>query len=487
MRNFGKWMIAVTLVAAIGLAVQPAAEAQSYDQDRDRDQDQRWQSQRTRDQDRPMDRRSEWDRPDRQGDRISTKLVKADELMGESIRGRQEEDIASVEDIVLMPGRGEIQHVIVSQGGFLGIGTNQYAIPWDRFNARQTQQYGDEEGEIVLSLNMSEDDFDRMTPIDEKRDRQEKTYRDRTDRTERRDTQRRDSGIERAGESVERGVRKTGDAFEDAFDYDDDSRSSHYSTKVSELNGKSVLGSNRQELGEIEDVVLDLQNGQAVFAIISVETDELDLEEDMVALPWHELDIMGEQVRVTTATNQLQQYAFSGDTNELKSRMRMEGSRPWMTQREDQESTRYGRRTGDQRNQPFEQRSQRSEQRSRQPMYGSMGEEGPSVTVTGEITRVHSSRGELEFEIRTDRGHTVTVFAGDAREATRSGAEFNRGDKVTVRGHAVREAANPTVIANTIRTGGQEIRLNTDRQDWQDQRDDWQDQRRNRQNQRQDW
>lgn len=48
------------------------------------------------------------------------------------------EDIASVED-VLMDRDGKLSHVVVSYGGFLGIGAKEVLIPWEQvsFNAAQ--------------------------------------------------------------------------------------------------------------------------------------------------------------------------------------------------------------------------------------------------------------------------------------------------------------------------------------------------------------
>jgi sporulation protein YlmC with PRC-barrel domain len=56
---------------------------------------------------------------------------RVDDLIGADVRNAQDEDLGDVEDVVIDPQGGGVQYVIVSTGGFLGIGSEEVAVPWE--------------------------------------------------------------------------------------------------------------------------------------------------------------------------------------------------------------------------------------------------------------------------------------------------------------------------------------------------------------------
>lgn len=54
-------------------------------------------------------------------------------LIGCGVRNRAGEDIGKVEDIMLDLNSGRVAYVVLSFGGFLGIGDKLFAAPWDAF------------------------------------------------------------------------------------------------------------------------------------------------------------------------------------------------------------------------------------------------------------------------------------------------------------------------------------------------------------------
>ncbi|PWC28655.1 PRC-barrel domain-containing protein [Teichococcus aestuarii] len=60
---------------------------------------------------------------------------RADTITGTDVRNPQDESLGSVEDVVLNPGTGGIGYVILSRGGFLGLGEDYIAVPWARLRA----------------------------------------------------------------------------------------------------------------------------------------------------------------------------------------------------------------------------------------------------------------------------------------------------------------------------------------------------------------
>ncbi len=59
----------------------------------------------------------------------------ADRLIGTDVRTRTDQNLGSVNDVVVDPESGEISYLIIARGGFLGIGEELVAVPWDAFAA----------------------------------------------------------------------------------------------------------------------------------------------------------------------------------------------------------------------------------------------------------------------------------------------------------------------------------------------------------------
>lgn len=54
----------------------------------------------------------------------------ANDLIGFTVRGTGDEDIGTVDDL-LLGTNGEVVGVVIASGGFLGLGEKQVAVPWD--------------------------------------------------------------------------------------------------------------------------------------------------------------------------------------------------------------------------------------------------------------------------------------------------------------------------------------------------------------------
>lgn len=58
--------------------------------------------------------------------------VRADTITGTDVRNPQDEYLGSIEDVVFDQRSGEIAYVVISRGGFLGIGEDYVAVPWQQ-------------------------------------------------------------------------------------------------------------------------------------------------------------------------------------------------------------------------------------------------------------------------------------------------------------------------------------------------------------------
>ena len=71
---------------------------------------------------------------------LGGQLASADELIGKNVYGRDNNKIGEVEDVIL-DANGKAKQLVISSGGFLGIGEKQVAVDysaanWDSQNNR---------------------------------------------------------------------------------------------------------------------------------------------------------------------------------------------------------------------------------------------------------------------------------------------------------------------------------------------------------------
>jgi sporulation protein YlmC with PRC-barrel domain len=70
-------------------------------------------------------------------------LLSATSIVGDDVCNLKEENLGSIQDIMLDTHNGEIKYAVLSSGGFLGMGDRLFAIPWkalrlDKENKRFT-------------------------------------------------------------------------------------------------------------------------------------------------------------------------------------------------------------------------------------------------------------------------------------------------------------------------------------------------------------
>ena len=58
-------------------------------------------------------------------------ISRASRIVGQDIYNQNGEDIGEISELILDPKTGQVQQVIVSVGGFLGIGERNVALPWN--------------------------------------------------------------------------------------------------------------------------------------------------------------------------------------------------------------------------------------------------------------------------------------------------------------------------------------------------------------------
>ncbi|MEQ8849662.1 PRC-barrel domain-containing protein [Botrimarina sp.] len=81
-------------------------------------------------------------------------LVRASQMMDKAVYNGQDEQIGSIDDVVLDAQSGEIKYVALSTGGFLGLGDALHAVPFSAFKHQQ------KDGEQRCILNVSKEQLE---------------------------------------------------------------------------------------------------------------------------------------------------------------------------------------------------------------------------------------------------------------------------------------------------------------------------------------
>jgi len=66
-------------------------------------------------------------------------LISADDVRGKSVHGRDGDKLGTVDKLILDERTGQIAYVILSTGGFLGLGQSYHPIPWSAFRYDEAQ------------------------------------------------------------------------------------------------------------------------------------------------------------------------------------------------------------------------------------------------------------------------------------------------------------------------------------------------------------
>ena len=74
-------------------------------------------------------------------------IVNAEDVIGVDVENPQGEDLGTVEALVLDKLKGNVVYVVLSFGGFLGMGDKLFAMPWHIFS------YSPEREKFVISID----------------------------------------------------------------------------------------------------------------------------------------------------------------------------------------------------------------------------------------------------------------------------------------------------------------------------------------------
>lgn len=288
------------------------------------------------------------------------KLEKAKDLIGARVVNAQNERLGTVEDIVLTPSRDAISYVVLSHGGVLGVGDKFFAVPWSKFSfqAPETEDMEAEEDEKALVLSgVSVADLQKATGFDKNNwpataganwlalgtgrgddvVRTPDMHRDAdkgrlADETPSGDAVSRAPAAEgtypapgtpgyRAPVATEprgeRGEPAPGMApgRTTAADADRMRAVTIEQRRLSKLFGLTIRNPQDEDLGKLDNAMIDLHHGKLAYGILSMRSGFLGLDKNFVAVPWSALDLRSQPgiARLNIDRQTLTTLAFGED------------------------------------------------------------------------------------------------------------------------------------------------------------------------------
>jgi hypothetical protein len=200
-----------------------------------------------------------------------TFLVRASTLLSMELSDEVDETAGLLRDILISED-GTLHYAILDLDGEAG--TETVALPWDQLNLQTVS--GVETDNPEYGLTWADDATAAMTTTLEAGVLDD------------------DSGVVDAtalgleGETATL-LRLSASVDEDLLD-----------DELADDNLDDILGANGEEIGDIEDLLVDADAGRVIYALVEVEDDILQVDDRLVAIPWERLALDAEEDGFTT-------------------------------------------------------------------------------------------------------------------------------------------------------------------------------------------
>jgi sporulation protein YlmC with PRC-barrel domain len=89
-------------------------------------------------------------------DKTSNATVRASKLIGTNLKNSNDESVGEIKDLVMDASTGKVRYVAVTYGGFLGLGSKLFAVPFEAFHVRQNTS-ALTPGDYTLTLDVTKD------------------------------------------------------------------------------------------------------------------------------------------------------------------------------------------------------------------------------------------------------------------------------------------------------------------------------------------
>jgi len=491
-RGFLKGLVAVSVAAMLCGYVLAAEQSTQRDQDKNKQQTQ--QSQQTQQQ------RQQTTQPmaGMTGMQTSGTLHRTSKIIGKDVKDAQNENLGSVYDLVLTSDDQEVSYAALSSGGTWGMGAKYYAIPW---SALQVNSQGD----ITTSLTKSQLNqaaFDKNNwPAQASpqlmsstssgampgQSSQMGTQRQSTDQTRERDTG--DISRTRSGQTSDQqstsgsqidtgsqtgaatGRQGTMDTARDrqtmgrtgaamGSDMTASNKDVQY-RRVSNLTGTPVRNAQGEDIGNIEDFVVDTTGGQVAYTVVSFGG-FWGIGEKLAAVPATAVEIEARRhvARLDADRATLEKVAFKPDefpdlsnkeyAQRLHETFNAEPYSPVLGYVGSKDQATSQKAWGNESQ--FARQFNAKNVTTIQGTVQSVGNFQPEGATSG-------TSGGLRIRITTDDGKLVTVYGGPQWFAQQHDFYLKPGDKISVTGSETKIGWRQVLVASQIKSGDKTLML----------------------------
>jgi sporulation protein YlmC with PRC-barrel domain len=228
--------------------------------------------------------------------RVMLKLDRGSVLVGKKVENRQGENLGKIEELAVDVQNGKIAYAVLSFGGFLGLGDKLFAIPWNALTLKPDQRPDDQ----IFIFDVSKErlksapgfdknawpdtanpqwgaEFDKYWEVESNRAARRTDTGARTDATgaQAGGTRTQPPGTGAMATGVKR-IRKLND----------------------ELISRDVKDNAMNDLGDVEDISIDMNNGRIAYVIVQFDDttrvpDEggIKTSDALFAIPWQAVTI----------------------------------------------------------------------------------------------------------------------------------------------------------------------------------------------------
>lgn len=175
--------------------------------------------------------------------------IRASYLIGSNIQNPSGENLGEINDIVIETRDGKLRYVAVTYGGFLGIGNDMHAVP---FEALRFRPASDDASETVIVLNVTQKQLEGAKGFNEN------NWPSFADEEFTREVDKR-YGVDRSRDETEGGIY-TGTDRRDTW-------ASTY--RASKLTGMNIQNSSNENVGEIYDIVVNALDAKVRYFAVT--------------------------------------------------------------------------------------------------------------------------------------------------------------------------------------------------------------------------
>jgi len=178
--------------------------------------------------------------------------------IGKDIYNHEGKKVGDIKDVVLDGGTNRVSYVVISYGGVMGIGDKLFAVPWRALETRSVEP-------DKMFLNVSEDTMKNAPGFDEKHwpDMANKTFRDQID------TYYSTNAADKANMAKHDAEMKANEVVTADKAAAPQKEGLAWCRRASAVIGADVRNPANENLGSIDDLVVNAHNGKIQYAVLS--------------------------------------------------------------------------------------------------------------------------------------------------------------------------------------------------------------------------